>query len=275
MHSIHLAGKLLDLSIPRVMGILNITPDSFYAGSRFMTLDEVLGRVESMLRDGADLVDVGAYSSRPGATKLSAVEEAERLIPMIKEISRTFPEALLSVDTFRADVARRAIDAGAHMVNDISGGALDADMFETIAELDVPYVLMHMRGTPKTMQQLTEYENIVQAISLYFGKRIASLRQLGVKDIILDPGFGFAKTLDQNFEVLSHLDEFHIFGLPLMGAISRKSMVYNALNIDATRALNGTTVLNTHLLMQGVKLLRVHDVAEAKEAITLTRLLAK
>lgn len=273
MRSMNVGGHLLDLSQPRIMGILNITPDSFYAGSRVASTDDALERVSRMLSEGADMIDIGAYSSRPGAVKLSPEEESARLIPVLREIVNTFPDAILSVDTFRAAVGRQAVDAGAHLINDISGGMLDPDMFDTVAALQVPYILMHMRGTPETMQRMTDYAGgVVQDVSLYFGQRIARLRQLGVRDIILDPGFGFAKTLEQNYELLAGIEQLHCFELPLLGAISRKSMIYKSLDIQADTALNGTTVLNTMLLMKGVKILRVHDVKAAREAVTLHEL---
>lgn len=272
MRSLNTGGRLLVLDTPKIMGILNVTPDSFYAGSRFMSTSDALKRVETLLAEGADILDIGAYSSRPGAAALTASEESDRLIPIVRAITQRFPDTIVSVDTFRAEVAREAVNAGAHIVNDISGGTLDPLMFDTIAELQVPYILMHMRGTPATMQQLTDYDDVVQDVSLYFGKQIARLRHLGVKDIILDPGFGFAKTLDQNYELLARISELAHFGLPILGAISRKSMIYRPLNITPDDALNGTTVLNTILLMNGVSILRVHDVAAAREAVNLAKL---
>ncbi|SFB95906.1 dihydropteroate synthase [Parapedobacter composti] len=262
-------GTLIDLSTPKVMGILNITPDSFFDGGRYHGIDNALLQAEKLLDEGADILDIGAYSSRPGAAEVSPAEEQARLIPVIEACRRQFPDAILSVDTFRADVARSSIAAGAHLINDISGGTLDHRMFATIAELQVPYILMHMRGTPNTMQQLTDYTDVVQEINLYFGKQVAALRALGIKDIILDPGFGFAKTLEQNYELLRRINELHVHGLPILGGISRKSMIYKKLKIGPEEALNGTTVLNTVLLTKGIKLLRVHDAKAAKEAITL------
>ena len=264
-------GRLIDFSTPKVMGILNITPDSFYDGGRHHTVPTALAQAKKLLTAGADILDIGAYSSRPGAADISATEEADRLLPVIETIIAHFPQAILSIDTFRADVARAGIAAGAHIINDISGGTLDARMFATIAELQVPYILMHMRGTPDTMQQLTDYDDVASEVSLFFGKQVAALRQLGVRDIILDPGFGFAKTLEQNYELLHRLDTLHVHGLPILGAISRKSMIYKKLGIKPEEALNGTTVLNTALLMKGVHILRVHDVKAAKEAIALLR----
>lgn len=264
-------GKLIDLSSPKVMGILNITPDSFYDGGRHNTVANALAQAEKLLTAGADILDLGAYSSRPGAADVSAAEESTRLIPVIQAILTRFPEATLSIDTFRADVARASIAAGAHIINDISGGTLDKEMFATVADLQVPYILMHMRGTPDTMQQLTDYDDVVREVNLFFGNQLAALRQLGVRDIILDPGFGFAKTLAQNYELLSRLDTIHMHGAPILGAVSRKSMIYKKLGIKPEDALNGTTVLNTVLLLKGVHILRVHDVKAAKEAIALLR----
>jgi dihydropteroate synthase len=264
-------GKLIDLSSPKVMGILNITPDSFYDGGRHNTVDAALLQAEKLLTAGADLLDLGAYSSRPGAAEVGVDEEKARLLPVIAAITTRFPESLLSIDTFRADVARASVEAGAHIINDISGGTLDEQMFATIAELQVPYILMHMRGTPNTMQRLTDYEDVVQDVNLFFGGQLARLRQMKVTDIILDPGFGFAKTLQQNYDLLNRLEELHIHGLPILGAVSRKSMIYKKLGITPEEALNGTTVLHTLLLTKGIKILRVHDVKEAKEVIALLK----
>jgi len=262
-------GTLIDLSAPKVMGIMNITPDSFYDGGRYNSINSALTHAEGLLSEGADMLDIGAYSSRPGAADVTADEERSRLLPIIEAITSRFPDSILSVDTFRSDVARACIEAGAHIINDISGGMLDKAMFTTVAELEVPYILMHMRGTPDTMQQLTDYTDLVQEINLFFGNQIATLRQLGVKDIILDPGFGFAKSLQQNYELLHRLEELHIHGLPILGAISRKSMIYKKLGITSHEALNGTTSLNTILLTKGVQILRVHDIKAAKEVISL------
>lgn len=271
MKNLNAGGKLIDLSIPGVMGILNITPDSFYDGGRHETVETALRQAGKLLADGADIIDIGAYSSRPGATAIGPMEELDRLLPVVEAIVTRFPEAVLSIDTFRAEVARAAIGAGAHIINDISGGTLDDAMFATVAGLQVPYILMHMRGDPKTMQQLTAYSDLVQEISLFFGKQVARLREMGVIDIILDPGFGFAKTIEQNYELLRRLDELHVHDLPLLGGVSRKSMIYKKLGVTAAEALNGTTVLNTVLLTKGVQLLRVHDVKAAREAIMLLR----
>ncbi len=265
--TLNIRGRLLDLSTPRVMGIVNVTPDSFYDGGRHHTA--AADHAARLLEEGADLLDIGAYSSRPGAAEVSEQEELDRLLPVVEQVNRRFPAVPVSVDTFRASVAAAAVTAGAGVVNDISGGMLDPDMFATVARLDVPVILMHMRGTPATMQQLTDYPDMMAEICTYFGERMQQLRDLGVKDIILDPGFGFAKTIGQNYELLRRLDELHMFGLPLLGALSRKSMIYKTLGITAEQALNGTTVLHTMMLMKGVRILRVHDVKEAREAITL------
>ena len=264
-------GTLIDLSSPKVMGILNITPDSFYDGGRHHTVSAAVARAELLISEGADILDIGAYSSRPGAADVTAAEETNRLLPVIAAITDRFPDAILSIDTFRADVARAGIAAGAHIINDISGGTLDDNMFTTIADLQVPYILMHMRGTPHTMQQLTAYDDVAREVSLFFGKQVAALRQLGVTDILLDPGFGFAKTLEQNYELLHRFEALHVHGLPLVGAVSRKSMIYKKLGITPHDALNGTTVIHTLLLSKGAHILRVHDVKAAKEAVALLR----
>ncbi|MBD1398171.1 dihydropteroate synthase [Pontibacter sp. JH31] len=262
-------GKILSLDTPLVMGILNVTPDSFFAGSRLSSRDEVLHRTEGMLRDGADILDLGGYSSRPGAADVSVDQELERVIPAIEAIVREFPEAVISVDTFRAKVAEEAIAAGAAIINDISGGDLDDTMFETVARLQVPYILMHMRGTPQTMSSLTEYEDLVLDVIDELQKKVARLKNLGVNDIILDPGFGFAKTIDQNFELMRRLEELRILGLPLLVGVSRKSMTYKFLGIDQSEALAGTIALNTIALGKGADILRVHDVKETKQTIQL------
>ena len=264
------SGKLLDLSNPVVMGIINVTPDSFYIGNRFSSTGRVVRRVAKMLEDGARIVDVGAYSSRPGAKDVSAKEELKRLTPALAAIRKKFPDAILSVDTFRAEVARRAVeDFGVAIVNDISGGELDSAMFETVADLNVPYILMHMKGNPLTMQNNPTYENLEHELILYFSEKLKVLNMLGVKDVIIDPGFGFAKSLDHNFELLARLNDFRVFDLPILAGFSRKSMIYKLLNIRPEDALNGTTVLNTIALLKGASILRVHDVREAVEAIQL------
>ncbi|MBD0258751.1 MAG: dihydropteroate synthase [Cytophagales bacterium] len=270
--TLNVRGQLVDLSQPAVMGILNVTPDSFYAGSRVAHLDEVVRRAGEMLRQGATFLDVGGYSTRPGAEDISPEAELERVVPAVEAVRKAFPDALVSVDTFRAAVARAAVAAGAGLVNDISGGTLDAEMFPTVAALQIPYVLMHLRGTPQTMTSYTQYEDLPREIFGYFVRKVFALRQLGVKDIVLDLGFGFAKTPDQNFQLLRHWDYFKPLGLPVLAGLSRKSMIYKKLGIPVAEALNGTTVLNTIALTQGAAILRVHDVKEAAEAVKLYRL---
>lgn len=267
--TLNLQGRLVDISKPTVMGILNLTPDSFYNNSRIDSADDALRRTETFLNEGAKFIDIGAYSSRPGAAEVSEAEELSRMVPMVEIISKKFPEAWLSIDTFRAKVAKESIEAGAHLINDISGGELDEAMFQTAADLQVPYILMHMRGTPQNMQQQTGYSNIGLDLVDYFSQKIASLRKLGVKDIILDPGFGFAKTTDENYQLLNQLEELDIFELPMLVGFSRKSMIYNFLGNDPQEALNGTTILNTIALMKGAGILRVHDVKAAAECIAL------
>lgn len=267
--SINLKGNLMTFEKPQIMGILNVTPDSFFDGGQHNTLEAAIKKAEQLIHQGADILDIGAYSSRPGATLISSQEEIDRALPLIEFLAKNHPDTILSIDTFRADVAQQAVQAGAHIINDISGGGLDTNMFSIVAELQVPYILMHMRGTPETMQQYTDYEDIVNDIAIYFGERIAALRSLGVKDIILDPGFGFSKTIDQNYELLHRIEELHYMGLPLLGGISRKSMIYKKLGITPQDSLPATTALNTLLLNKGTQVLRVHDVTEAKQLIQL------
>jgi len=268
--TINCKGTLIDFGIPRVMGILNLTPDSFYDGGRNKTEAEQLSHAERMLAEGATFIDVGAYSSRPGAVNISEEEELQRILPIVNLLVKEFPEVLLSIDTFRSSVARECIEAGAAIINDISGGNLDSRMLKTVAELQVPYILMHMRGTPKNMTKLNTYEDLVQDILFYFSQRIAEARELGINDLIIDPGFGFSKNIDQNFELMSRLELFRILGLPLLSGISRKSMIYKSLGITPDEALNGTTILNSISLLKGAHILRVHDVKEAMECIQLT-----
>lgn len=268
-HTLNVGGKLVDLTLPRIMGILNITPDSFYSDSRITSAEDALRKAEAFMNEGATFIDIGAYSSRPGAEHISAEEELKRLIPVVSAITKKLPEALLSIDTFRASVAREAISAGAHMINDISAGELDEEMFTTMAALQVPYIIMHMKGTPQTMQQQADYQNLSLELITYFSGKIERLKQLGLHDIIIDPGFGFAKTTDHNYELMQQLEVLHIFGLPLLTGISRKNMICKLLNTKAENALNGTTVLNTIALLKGSSILRVHDVKEAAECITL------
>lgn len=253
---------------PRVMGILNVTPDSFYDGGRFTTEKSILTQVEKMVIEGADIIDIGAYSSRPGAIDIPAKEESERMIRAVSAVRKKFPEIILSADTFRADVAKAAINEGAAMINDISGGK-DENMFETAALLRVPYVLMHMRGTPQTMTQLTQYDNLLKDIVDYFHIKVAKLHEVGVKDIIIDPGFGFAKTTEQNFELLEKLHYFKILEKPILAGLSRKSFLWKTLGTNPEGALNGTISANTIAVLQGASLLRVHDVKEAVDCIRL------
>ncbi|POY39362.1 dihydropteroate synthase [Solitalea longa] len=258
-------GRLLNLSTPKVMGILNITPDSFFDGGKYTSVNDSLHRCEQLLTDGADIIDLGAYSSRPGAADVAEVEEIGRIVPVLQAILKQFPQAILSIDTFRSEVAKVAVNEGASIINDISGGELDSKMFETAAQLQVPYILMHMRGTPDTMQKLTDYDDLLSEMVRYFVEKVHRLRSLGLNDIVLDPGFGFAKTIEQNYKLLGHLSEFKIFDLPLLSGISRKSMIYKLLETDASQALNGTSVLNMVSLQNGANILRVHDVKEAVE----------
>jgi len=267
--TINCKGELVDLSSPKVMGILNITPDSFFDGGKYKSDADFLNQTEKMLSEGATFIDVGAYSSRPNAVFVSEEDEIKRLTPILDVVLKRFPGVVLSIDTFRAAVAKAAIDSGAAIINDISAGLLDDKMLEVIAAANVPYIMMHMRGTPQTMTTLTEYDDIVKEMIQYFSERIAAARSLGINDIIIDPGFGFAKTTNQNYEVMQKLELFQMLDLPLLSAISRKSMIYKVLDTNAEEALNGTTFLNTISLMKGAKILRVHDVREAMECITL------
>jgi dihydropteroate synthase len=267
--TLNLQGRILDLAVPRVMGILNVTPDSFYSSSRLTTELDLLTRAEKMLAEGASILDVGGYSSRPGASEIPEAEEHERISIALKALIKEFPKALISVDTFRSSVAMHAVQEGAAMINDISGGMLAPRMIETVTRLKIPYILMHMRGTPQTMTSETTYGNLVKDVIDYFHAKIAILQEGGMKDILLDPGFGFAKTIDQNFELLHKLEHFRLFEKPLVVGISRKSMIWKSLDSSADQALNGTTVLNTLALSKGASILRVHDVKEAFEAITL------
>lgn len=267
MHTLNLRGKLYSLCEPKIMGILNVTPDSFYAESRTSDEEHIAARVQQLMDDGADMIDIGGYSSRSGADDVSPEEEMNRLRRGLRVVRRLYPEVPISVDTFRADVARMCVEEeGADIINDISGGMLDRQMFRTVARLGVPYILMHMQGTPDTMQQAPHYDNLRREVMLYFAERIDRLCQMGAKDIIVDPGFGFGKTLEHNYELFHHLDDFNLFNLPLLVGISRKSMIYKLLGGTPQTSLNGTTVLNTIALMKGAHILRVHDVKEAVEA---------
>jgi|TARA_B110000046_G_scaffold35468_3_gene38713 dihydropteroate synthase len=265
---INCRGNLIDLSSPKVMGIVNLTPDSFYAESRKTELVSILKKVEEMLIEGTDFIDLGAYSSRPNSIDISLEEELNRS-ETISSIAKEFPHAILSIDTFRSEVAIKAIEHGACIINDISGGELDPNMFETVAKLQVPYIMMHMKGNPQTMKNETDYVDLLNDINRYFSSKINQLKQLGVNDIIIDPGIGFAKNANQNFKILQHLQQFQIFGLPLLIGLSRKSFISKTLNIDTSETLNGTTVLNSLALINGAKILRVHDVKEAKQAVRL------
>lgn len=267
--TINCKGNLLDLSTPKVMGILNITPDSFFDGGKYKTDADFLKQTEKMLTEGAAIIDVGAYSSRPNAVFVSEAEEIERLTPIVALLVKQFPDIILSIDTFRAEVGKAAIENGAAIINDIAAGLLDDNMLNVIAETKVPYIMMHMRGTPQTKATLTHYDDIVKEMIFYFSERIAAARSLGINDIIIDPGFGFAKTLEQNYEVLQKLELFQMLEVPLLSAVSRKSMIYKLLETSPQEALNGTTFLNTVSLMKGAKILRVHDVKQAVECITL------
>src|SRR3970040_1100923 len=271
--AINCKGQLIDLATPKVMGILNVTPNSFFDGGKYKPGPsgeaEMLARVEKMLDDGATFIDIGGYSSKPNAEFVSEAEELDRIVPVVKSILKYHPEAVLSIDTFRSGVAAACIENGAAIINDIAAGNLDDKMLGVVAKYNVPYIMMHMRGTPQTMQTLTDYDDIVKEILFYFSERVHEARSFGINDLIIDPGFGFAKTLDQNYEVLQKLELFQMLELPLLVGFSRKSMVYKPLNTSSKEALNGTTVLNTIALTKGAKILRVHDVKEAAEAVTL------
>ncbi len=264
----------MDLSTPKVMGIINVTPDSFFEGSRAISDDDLLKKAMQMLEDGADFLDVGGYSSRPGAEDVGVEEELDRVVNAINLILTENPDAAISVDTFRARVAREAINAGAVMVNDISSGALDSGMLETVGDLDVPYIGMHMRGTPQTMKELTDYDDLIADVASFFSRTIEQCKQHGIHDLIVDPGFGFAKTIEQNFQLLNVLDYFRYLGKPMLVGLSRKSMIYRSLNITADESLNGTTTLNTVALFKGASILRVHDIREAVEVVKLVNQLS-
>lgn len=264
-------GRLLDLSTPQVMGILNVTPDSFYSDSRMQTEKDIADRAQQIIDEGASIIDIGAYSSRPNAEHISAEEEMNRLRTGLEILNRNHPDAVISVDTFRAEVAEQCVkEYGVAMINDISAGEMDNRMFATVAELGVPYIMMHMQGTPQNMQNEPHYDNLMKEVFLYFATKVQQLSDLGVKDIILDPGFGFGKTLEHNYELMAHLDEFSVFELPLLVGVSRKSMIYKLLGGTPQDSLNGTTVLDTVALMKGAHILRVHDVREAVEAVRMT-----
>jgi len=269
MFTLNCKGRLLVIDKPLVMGIINATPDSFYSGSRFNGVDGIVAQAEKMLTDGADIIDIGGQSTRPGSELISAEEEIKRIIPAIKAIAEKFPASFVSIDTFYSKVALAAVDAGACIVNDISAGSMDNKMIETIAALKVPYILMHMKGTPQTMQQNAAYENVTSEVLDFFIFQTNELKKAGIPDVIIDPGFGFAKTIEHNFELLKNLSVFKMPDKPILIGVSRKSTIYKTLGVNADDALNGTTVLNTIGLMNGASILRVHDVKEAKEAVTL------
>ncbi len=270
--TLNIKGKLVSLKEPLIMGILNITPDSFYAGSRKQTESDIAAQIEKMQEEGAAMLDLGGYSSRPDAAEVSEEEEMRRLEVALKLINRDYPDVTVSIDTFRSAIARRCVEEyGAAIINDISGGELDDKMFETVAQLRVPYIMMHMRGTPQTMQSLVDYNNVTADIMKYFSQKLEKLFLLGMNDVILDPGFGFSKTLSQNYELMRHLSDFAIFDLPLLVGISRKSMIYKLLGSTPEESLNGTTVLNTFALLNGADILRVHDVRAAVEAVRIVQ----
>lgn len=269
MFTLNCKGRLLVVDKPLVMAIINTTPDSFYAGSRFTAMDDILRQAEKMLNDGAAILDVGGQSTRPGSTQLGADAEAGRVVNVIKTLSLHFPDAIISIDTYHSVVAAAAVGAGASMVNDVSGGDMDEMMLQTVAGLNVPYVCMHTRGTPETMQKLAVYEDVTREVLDHFIAKIAQCKKSGINDIIIDPGFGFAKTIKHNFELLGNLSAFRMLDCPLLAGLSRKSTIYKTLGTDAAGALNGTTVLNTIALLNGANILRVHDVKEAVEAVNL------
>lgn len=262
-------GKLIDLTTPKIMGILNLTPNSFYDGGQYNNIDAALKQTEKMISEGATFIDVGGASSKPGVEEISTDEELKRVLPVIKKMSQTFPEIFISIDTYRSKVAAQAVAAGAQLVNDISAGNLDKDMLKTVGKLGVPYIAMHMQGTPQTMQNKAEYDDVLVAVRTFFSEKIKAAHAAGINDIILDPGFGFGKMINHNFTLLKHLRSLHITGVPLLIGISRKSMIYKTLGVDVTHALNGTTVLNAVALQQGAQILRVHDVKEARETVQL------
>ena len=267
--TINCKGILVDLSTPKVMGILNVTPNSFYDGGKYKNETEILSQVEKMLADGASFIDIGAYSSKPNAEFVSEQEEIIRIAPVVDLVLKHFPDTMLSIDTFRSEVAKIALESGAAIINDISAGMLDDKMLETIGKYNVPYIMMHMRGNPQTMQKLTNYEDILKEMLFYFSERVAKARTFGINDLILDPGFGFAKAIDQNYEVFQKMELFKILELPLLVGISRKSMIYKSLDIAIGDAINGTTILNTLALTKGTNIIRVHDVKEAVECVAL------
>lgn len=268
--TINCKGKLIDLTTPKVMGILNLTPDSFYDGGKYRNENDIILQTSKMLEEGATFIDVGAYSSRPGAKHISEEEELQRIAPIVKLLVLKFPEIMLSIDTFRSEVAKKCIELGAAIINDISTGEMDVTMMKTVGELKVPYIMMHMKGTPQNMQKNPVYKNVTEDVLYYFSEKIALARSYAINDLIIDPGFGFGKTQEHNFKILSELELFKNIELPLLIGLSRKSMIYKTLQTNAKDALNGTTSLNTISLLKGANILRVHDVKEAIECIKLT-----
>lgn len=269
MKSINCKGKLIDFSSPKVMGILNVTPNSFFDGGKYNAVDKLEEQVEKMLQEGAAIIDLGAYSTQPNAPFVSEEEELERMIPVVKHLVARFPDIILSIDTFRSEVAKQALENGAAMINDVSAGFLDDKMMQVVGAFKVPYIMMHMKGTPQNMQQFTDYDDVMHDMICYFSERIAKAKSYGIVDVIIDPGFGFSKTLDQNYEVLHKLELLQNLDVPVLSALSRKSMIYKYFQTTPQEALNGTTVLNTISLMKGANLLRVHDVKEAVECVKL------
>lgn len=274
MKSINCSGRLVNLETPRVMGILNVTPDSFYDGGKYKNETSILSQVEKMLNDGATFIDIGAYSSRPNAPHVSEIEEKQRLLPIVSLILKQFPETIISVDTFRAAVAKEAIEIGASLINDISAGNLDDEMMKTVGELGVPYIMMHMQGTPKTMQENPSYDRVVKELLQYFSSKIAEAKSYKINDIIIDPGFGFGKTVEHNYEILKQLQLFQLLDFPVLAGVSRKSMIYKVLECSPQEALNGTSILHTIALQNGASILRVHDVKEAMECVKLIKMIS-
>ncbi|MEM7185154.1 MAG: dihydropteroate synthase [Bacteroidota bacterium] len=269
MYTLNCNGTLIDLNTPRVMGIINVTPDSFYDGGKWTSLEAIEAQARIMVSQGASFLDVGGYSSRPGANEVPVDEEMDRVLPVVASLYKSFPHIPISIDTFRSRVAKAAVAEGAAMVNDISGGLLDEEMLSVVADLQVPYIMMHMRGTPQNMTSKTQYENVTQEVLSFFAERISLAREAGINDLVVDPGFGFAKTAEQSFELLRHLELFDVLDLPYLVGVSRKSMIYKTLGSTPGEALNGTTALHSVALLKGASVLRVHDVKEAVECVTL------
>ncbi|GGD56156.1 dihydropteroate synthase [Muriicola marianensis] len=274
MMTLNCKGQLIDLNTPKVMGILNLTPDSFYDGGKYKDEKSILSQTEKMLEEGATFVDAGAYSSRPGAEDIPVEEELRRIVPVLELLLKHFPDILVSIDTFRSRVAKETLNTGAALINDISAGHLDPEMMETVAKARVPYIMMHMKGNPRTMKDLNTYTDLIEDIRFYFSERLAAARALGIHDLVIDPGFGFAKNIAQNYELLRQLSLFNTFGIPVLAGLSRKSMIYKVLGGTPAEALNGTTALNMVALQGGANILRVHDVKEAEECVSLYRKLS-